>query len=190
MDNNIEVIGVDHGWSHVKTATTVFTTSIEENPSPTFFKHVLEYDNVMNDQRGIIYGQRKSVLEKEDIKNDVVSMIEDVIGNAVYRFSVGGGKTEEWDLDGLLMFASQTFLPHKGVSKDELLAKNEEEVRMLFREKAMEAYEVKEKEVGAEVMRFLEKQVVLRSVDKYWMEHIDNMDELRQEMNGNELSAL
>ena len=146
-------------------------------------KHVLEYDNVMNDQRGIIYGQRKSVLEKKDIKNDVVSMIEDVIENAVYRFSVGGSKTEEWDLDGLLMFASQTFMPHGGVSKDELLAKNEEEVRMLFREKAMKAYEVKEKEVGAEVMRFLEKQVVLRSVDKYWMEHIDNMDELRQGVN-------
>ena len=146
-------------------------------------KHVLEYDNVMNDQRGIIYGQRRSVLEKDDIKNDVISMVEDVIENAVYRFSVGKNKTEEWDIDGLLMFAGQTFLPHGGVTKEDITSKNEEEVRRMFREKAMSAYEIKEKEVGQEIMRFLEKQVVLRSVDKYWMEHIDNMDELRQGVN-------
>lgn len=146
-------------------------------------KHVLEYDNVMNDQRGIIYGQRRSVLEKDDIKNDVISMIEDVIENAVYRFSEGKNNTSEWDLDGLLIFASQTFLPHGIITKEEIIVKNEEEVRRLFREKAIAAYDFKEKEVGEDIMRFLEKQVVLRSVDKYWMAHIDNMDELRQGVN-------
>ena len=146
-------------------------------------KHVLEYDNVMNQQREIIYGQRRDVLTKENIRTDVVSMIEDVIESAVYRFSEGKEQTREWDLDGLLMFAGQTFLPHGGVRKEELSAMTEEEIRLRFRELAVAAYSAKEEEVGGEMMRFLERQVVLRAVDRNWMAHIDNMDELRQGVN-------
>ena len=146
-------------------------------------KHVLEYDNVMNQQREIIYGQRKDVLYKEDIKPDVISMIEDVIESAVYRFSESKEQTRDWDLDGLMIFAGQTFLPHGGINKEEIASLSEEEVRLKFRALAMAAYEHKEQEVGKDLMRFLEKQVVLRSVDKFWMAHIDNMDELRQGVN-------
>ena len=146
-------------------------------------KHVLEYDNVMNQQREIIYGQRRDVLTKENIRTDVISMIEDVIESAVYRFSEGKEKTGEWDLDGLLIFAGQTFLPHGGVRKEELAAMTEEEIRLRFRELAVAAYAAKEEEVGEEMMRFLERQVVLRAVDRNWMAHIDNMDELRQGVN-------
>ena len=146
-------------------------------------KHVLEYDNVMNQQREIIYGQRRDVLTKENIRTDVVSMIEDVIESAVYRFSEGKEQTKEWDLDGLLIFAGQTFLPHGGVRKEELSAMTEEEIRLRFRELAVAAYSAKEEEVGGEMMRFLERQVVLRAVDRNWMAHIDNMDELRQGVN-------
>lgn len=146
-------------------------------------KHVLEYDNIMNQQREIIYSQRKDVLFREDIKTNVISMIEDVIDNSVYRFSEGKEKTSEWDLDGLLIYAGQTYLPHGGIKKDELADMSEEEIRRKFREMAVAAYEKNEEQVGSEIMRFLEKQVVLRSVDKFWMAHIDNMDELRQGVN-------
>ncbi len=146
-------------------------------------KQVLEYDNIMNQQREIIYGQRRDVLFKEDIKNSVISMIEDVIENSVYRFSEGKEHTKNWDLEGLLIYGGQTFLPHDNITKEDIIQMSEEEVRMKFRERAVEAYEKNEQEVGSDVMRFLEKQVVLRSVDKFWMAHIDNMDELRQGVN-------
>lgn len=146
-------------------------------------KHVLEYDNIMNQQREIIYSQRKDVLFRDDLKTNVISMIEDVIDNSVYRFSEGKEKTSEWDLDGLLIYAGQTYLPHGGVKKEELVSMSEEEIRRKFRKMAVAAYEKNEEQVGSEIMRFLEKQVVLRSVDKFWMAHIDNMDELRQGVN-------
>ena len=146
-------------------------------------KHVLEYDNIMNQQREIIYSQRKDVLFRDDLKTNVISMIEDVIDNSVYRFSEGKEKTSEWDLDGLLIYAGQTYLPHGGIKKEELANMSEEEIRRRFREMAVAAYEKNEEQVGSEIMRFLEKQVVLRSVDKFWMAHIDNMDELRQGVN-------
>lgn len=146
-------------------------------------KHVLEYDNIMNQQREIIYSQRKDVLFRDDLKTNVISMIEDVIDNSVYRFSEGKEKTSEWDLDGLLIYAGQTYLPHGGIKKEELVSMSEEEIRRKFREMAVAAYEKNEEQVGSEIMRFLEKQVVLRSVDKFWMAHIDNMDELRQGVN-------
>lgn len=146
-------------------------------------KNVLEYDNVMNQQREIIYSQRRDVLTKENIRPDVISMIEDVIESAVYRFSEGKDKPSEWDLDGLMIYAGQTFLPHGGITKEEIAAMGEEAIRMRFRELAVGAYEEKEQEVDTEVMRFLERQVVLRAVDKNWMAHIDNMDELRQGVN-------
>jgi preprotein translocase subunit SecA len=146
-------------------------------------KHVLEYDNIMNQQREIIYSQRKDVLFRDDLKTNVISMIEDVIDNSVYRFSEGKEKTSDWDLDGLLIYAGQTYLPHGGIKKEELMSMSEEEIRRKFREMAVAAYEKNEEQVGTEIMRFLEKQVVLRSVDKFWMAHIDNMDELRQGVN-------
>lgn len=146
-------------------------------------KNILEYDNVMNQQREIIYGQRRDVLEKEDIRPDVISMIEDVIDGAVYRFSEGQDQPSKWDLSGLLMFGAQTFLPHGGVTQEQLSGMGEESIRLLFRDLALEAYDAKEQEIGTDLMRFLEKQVVLRAVDKNWMAHIDNMDELRQGVN-------
>ena len=143
-------------------------------------KQVLEYDNVMNQQREIIYRQRRDVLLSKNIKTNVISMIEDIIKNAVYRFSNGEEYIENWDMDGLLMYASQSFLPNNRVTKEELLKLSKEEIEKLFIEEAIEAYKQKEIEVSPEVMRFLEKQVVLRSVDSKWMDHIDAMDQLRQ----------
>lgn len=143
-------------------------------------KHVLEYDNVMNEQRQIIYEQRRVVLEEESVRSNVISMIEDVIEGAVYRFSQGKSYVEEWDLDGLIIYANQSFLPQGDVTKEDLLKLGDEEIRELFRERAIKAYEAKEAATEEEIMRFLEKQVVLRAVDSKWMDHIDGMDQLRQ----------
>ena len=193
-DDLLRVYGGDRIQSLLKMSTNddtpidnaLLTKSIEraqkavESRNFEMRKQVLEYDNVMNQQREIIYRQRRDVLLGEDMKTNVISMIEDVIENAAHRFSNGEEYVENWDMDGLLMYASQSFLPNGGVTKEELLNLSQEEIKMLFREKAMEAYEQKEESVSSEVMRFLEKQVVLRSVDSKWMEHIDAMDQLRQ----------
>ena len=193
-DDLLRVYGGDRIQSLLKMSTNddtpidnaLLTKSIEraqkavESRNFEMRKQVLEYDNVMNQQREIIYRQRRDVLLGEDMKTNVISMIEDVIENAAHRFSNGEEYVENWDMDGFLMYASQSFLPHGGVTKEELLNLSQEEIKMLFREKAMEAYEQKEEAVNSEVMRFLEKQVVLRSVDSKWMEHIDAMDQLRQ----------
>lgn len=143
-------------------------------------KQVLEYDNVMNQQREIIYNQRRDVLLSSNIKTNVISMIEDVIKNIINRFSNGEEYVENWDIEGLLIYFSQNFLPNNSVVKEDLLKLSQEEIKILFREKAIETYKQKEIEVSSEVMRFLEKQVVLRSVDNKWMDHIDAMDQLRQ----------
>lgn len=193
-DDLLRVYGGDRIQSLLKMSTNddmpidnaLLTKSIEraqkavESRNFEMRKQVLEYDNVMNQQREIIYRQRRDVLLGEDMKTNVISMIEDVIENATHRFSNGEEYVENWDLDGLVIFAGQSFLPNGGVTKDELSKLSGEEIRMLFREKAVAAYEQKEAAVGPDVMRFLEKQVVLRSVDSNWMEHIDAMDQLRQ----------
>ncbi|NLJ55782.1 MAG: preprotein translocase subunit SecA [Firmicutes bacterium] len=143
-------------------------------------KHILEYDDVLNQQREVIYRQRRQVLEGENLRDSILQMMDDVVENALLIYL--GDKTveEEWDLGGLRGYAQRIFLPGTDLHDAELesLAVAEIKEELLARAKA--CYEVREKEIGFEVMRELERVILLRVVDSRWMEHIDMMHELRQ----------
>jgi preprotein translocase subunit SecA len=143
-------------------------------------KHVLEYDDVMNQQREVIYGQRRRVLQGEDLGGYMEEIIRTTVLSAVERFAGGSKYPEEWDLKALLEYAERVFLPHGGVRPEDLIHLEGEEAKEWLLLKAMTEYQAKEKAFGAENMRELERQVTLRAVDAKWMNHLDAMDQLRQ----------
>ena len=138
-------------------------------------KHVLQYDDVMNSQREIIYAQRKQVLDGENLKNNVMSMIDDSIDRMVYSYESEGIITNS---ESLLQDIENSF----GITEVEALkndvAKPTDVIEEL-KNKTHDIYEAKEKEFGEENMRELERVVILKVVDQKWMDHIDDMDELK-----------
>ena len=138
-------------------------------------KHVLQYDDVMNSQREIIYAQRKQVLDGENLKNNVMSMIDDSIDRMVYSYESEGIITNS---ESLLQDIENSF----GITEVDALkndvAKPADVIEEL-KNKTHDIYEAKEKEFGEENMRELERVVILKVVDQKWMDHIDDMDELK-----------
>ncbi|MGI6227375.1 MAG: preprotein translocase subunit SecA [Peptococcales bacterium] len=143
-------------------------------------KHVLEYDDVMNQQREVIYAQRRKVLMGENIKESILDMIEKVVSRTVDSFSAESAYPEEWDLAGLLYACEQSFLPYHQLTKEKLANMEASEVRELLLEEAIKTYETREQELGEETLRELERLVLLKVVDAKWMDHLDAMDQLRQ----------
>jgi preprotein translocase subunit SecA len=143
-------------------------------------KNVLEYDDVMNEQRKVIYAQRRQVLQGEDIRESVLTMIKDVVNSSVDQFAAAQRYVEDWDITGLMEYAYTHFLPKKSVSADDLLKLEAEEARANLLDKALAEYAEREQSMGSETMRELERLVTLRSVDTKWMEHLDAMDQMRQ----------
>ena len=146
-------------------------------------KHVLEYDDVMNIQREVIYAQRQKVLDGEDLKENIRSMLENVVSSTVSSAlaQFGGRVTEE----GLSLLAAQfepIFCP-KGTLEErrqELLDKDAAQATEILHEIALNTYQAKETAYGEKLMRELERVVMLRVVDEYWMDNIDAMDDLNQ----------
>jgi preprotein translocase subunit SecA len=143
-------------------------------------KHILEYDDVLNQQREVIYKQRRQVLEGENLRDNIMQMISDVVEQALSLYADEKLHEEEWDLHGLLSYAERLFLPGGHFSIEELKALSREEIRERLFEAAGNFYDEREREIGSEVMRELERVVLLRTVDSKWMDHIDAMHELRQ----------
>jgi len=141
---------------------------------------VLEYDDVMNEQRKIIYAQRRLVLSGENIRDTVESMISDVVESALARFAGGQRHVEEWDLEGLMEYAYQHFLPNRTLTAEDLAKMEPEEAKETLLSNALMAYDMKEKAIGSDTMRELERIITLRVVDSKWMEHLDAMDQMRQ----------
>ena len=149
-------------------------------------KNVLEYDDVMNTQRNIIYDQRKKVLDGENIKDYIHSMIEDVVSRTLAsEFSAAGSITTREELNQVTAPFDKWFLP-SGSLEMPAGGYTKEALTEVVLQKAEEFYEKKEKslgvfpESGLSVMREFERVILLRVVDEYWMEHIDAMHELRQ----------
>ena len=142
-------------------------------------KNVLEYDDVINQQREVIYGERNKVLDGDDLKATIASMIEDVINEMVNQFAGEAKFSDEWDLAGLLAFTDQNILPQPGLKPDDIVGMTKSELIELLVEKTQERYEIRETELGSETMRDLEKAIMLRIIDDKWMDHIDAMDQLR-----------
>jgi len=146
-------------------------------------KNVLEYDDVINNQRMVIYKDRKKVLFGEDLKETVTAMIDDVIDKVVDSFAGDFKYSDEWDLEGLIAYVDQNILPGAEFEPEALLGMTKEEVKQLLGEKTHALYEAREQELGSEMMRDIEKAIMLRIIDNKWMDHIDAMDQLRNGIN-------
>jgi len=146
-------------------------------------KHVLEYDDVMNQQRELIYQQRMKVLQEQDLKEVVLQMIAESVARSVEIYCPDGVIPEEWDLTGLLSHAEQLYLPGHELEPADLEGVGREALKELLLDKATAAYEAREAELGEEVLRELEQVVLLRVVDEKWMDHLDAMDQLREGIN-------
>ncbi|CQB52000.1 Protein translocase subunit SecA [Syntrophomonas zehnderi OL-4] len=146
-------------------------------------KNVLEYDDVINQQRAVIYEERKKVLFGEDLKDTILSMIDDVIDQVVDSFAGEMKYSDEWDLEGLLVYIEQNVLPEHDFKRETLVGMTKPEVKELLQEKTRALYEEREKELGFETMREIEKAIMLRIIDNKWMDHIDAMDQLRNGIN-------
>ncbi|SHG53905.1 protein translocase subunit secA [Thermosyntropha lipolytica DSM 11003] len=142
-------------------------------------KMVLEYDDVINKQREVIYGERKKVLFGENLKETIFSMIDDVVDKVVDSFAGEARYADEWDLAGLMNYVEQNILPKPDFTEEDLKGMTRREVKSFLAEKTKDFYEQREQEIGSENMREIEKWIMLRIIDEKWMDHIDAMDQLR-----------
>lgn len=143
-------------------------------------KHVLQYDDVMNKQREVIYGERRRVLEGENLREHILGMLRSIIEKAVEMYTMESKYPEEWDIIGLENYLSNIFLP-KGILKIEDIESLDKDslVDRLYNI-GEERYKLKEEEIGEETFREIERVILLQVVDSKWMDHIDAMDQLRQ----------
>lgn len=142
-------------------------------------KNVLEYDDVINQQREVIYGERRKVLYGEELKETILSMMDDVIHQVVESFAGEAKYSDEWDLPGLYAYVEQNVLPIVDFKVDDLVGMTKHDMRDFLASRTKNLYEVREEELGAETMRDIEKAIMLRIIDEKWMDHIDAMDQLR-----------
>jgi len=151
-----------------------------ENRNFEMRKHVLDYDDVMNQQREVIYGQRRQVLTSEDLKENIQEMITCAIDRLVTTYCPEGVHQEEWDLQGLFTQAEQIFCLKKKIDQENFEDSGRQSIKDNLEEMALKAYEAREEELGAGMMRELERVLMLRVVDDKWMDHLDAMDQLRE----------
>ena len=142
-------------------------------------KNVLEYDNVMNTQREVIYAQRQKVLRGEDLRDNMLSFLRSLVENGVAEaLSECGGEINDESIRLVLAKFQGVFFPNGALDTSEGFTA--ESLTEKVYDLALQTYEKKEQSVGTEVMRELERIVMLRVVDEYWMENIDAMDDLKQ----------
>ncbi|HZG59698.1 MAG TPA: preprotein translocase subunit SecA [Anoxybacillus sp.] len=143
-------------------------------------KQLLQYDDVLREQREIIYRQRFQVLDAENIRDIVEKMIQSVIERVVNAHTPKEEMPEDWDLKGIIDYVNANLLHEGDVTVNDLRGKEPEEMIELIWEKVKERYDEKEQQIAPEQMREFERVVVLRAVDMKWMDHIDAMEQLRQ----------
>lgn len=151
-----------------------------ENNNFGIRKNLLEYDQVMNEQREVIYAERRRVLDGESMRDSIYKMISDIVENTIDTFIGDDQDPEEWDLTGL----NETLLPViplQTVTAERLGCKNKAEMKHALKQEATRLYEAKEAEFpNPELIRELERVFLLKTIDRKWMNHIDDMDQLRQ----------
>ncbi|WP_066505866.1 preprotein translocase subunit SecA [Abyssisolibacter fermentans] len=143
-------------------------------------KHVLQYDDVMNKQREVIYAERKKVLEGENLKDHIANMVSELISDAVGIYTSSSKYPEEWDLKSLESFLAKIFLPQGSLEFDNVEDLTIESLNEHIKNIAKDVYDKKEEEITSERMRDVERIILLKVVDSKWMDHIDAMDQLRQ----------
>ena len=143
-------------------------------------KHVLQYDDVMNQQREVIYGQRRQILMGEGLKENIMSMINQMIDQYMDLYANEKLYPEDWDVNSLAESCTNLFAPKGRLVPEELEKFSRDELKNELYSVAKEAYDLREAMFGADGMRELEKVVMLKVVDSKWIEHLDHMDMLRE----------
>ena len=185
INSLMEALGIDES---TPIENKMLTNSIEsaqrrvEERNFGIRRNVLQYDDVMNRQRELIYSQRDKVLNGESMYESIVSMVKEAIETTVKRYTSDDEQHETWNLEGLRDY----FLGWLATDADfryttqELEDTDREDIIALLNDRAMNIYQKKEEQYGDNLMRELERVILLKTVDRYWMDHIDNMDELRK----------
>ncbi len=185
LENMMRTLRVDEGMPiESKLLTKIIESSQKKVEGQNFSirKNVLNYDDVMNTQREIIYKQRSQVLDGEDLHESILKMMEDLIDSTVDLYLVDDDDKDNWNLVGLKDYFLGWLLTEEDLSfdEDELDDVTKEDIRNALKEKAGEIYQAKEEEYGSEIMRELERVILLKVVDTKWMAHIDDMEELKK----------
>ena len=185
INNLVEALGIDED---TPIENKMLTNSIEsaqrkvEERNFGIRRDVLQYDDVMNRQREIIYSQRDKVLNGESVRDSIVNMIKESIAETVKTYTANDETHDDWNLDGLRDYyrgwlAGDDDFQYDAQGLEDL---ERQDLVDTLTDRAMSIYDKKEAQYGGEIMRELERVILLKTVDRYWMDHIDNMDELRR----------
>ena len=143
-------------------------------------KHVLEYDDVMNQQREVIYAQRKKILVENNLRENIMDMVTRVVDRTMVMYAPPEVYSEEWDLPALIAYAEEFYAPPNTLTVEHLQTLSREELNEYLQKLAVDYYEQREESITPGIMRELENLVMLKVVDSHWMQHLDAMDMLRE----------
>lgn len=185
IQNMMDTLGVDED---TPIENRILSSSIEnaqakvEGRNFGIRKNVLQFDDVMNKQREIIYGQRCKVLDGENIRDYIQKMISDSIDSAMEQYLGNSDIREEWNIDGLRYHFLGWILDEGDLKYDMKTLENtpKDEIRAFIQKKADDKYAARETQFGEELTRELERVILLKNVDRHWIDHIDAMDDLRK----------
>lgn len=185
ITNMMEALNVDENTPiQSKMLTNVIESSQKKIEGRNFNirKNVLNYDDVMNTQREIIYGQRQKVLNGEDIHEYILTMIHDFVDNCVNMYLFDDEIHDDWNLEGLKdhlagIITVEDDFKYNAQELDEI---TKEDITKMLNERAESIYKKRETDLGKELLREIERVVLLKVVDSKWMAHIDDMDELKK----------
>ncbi|MDI9502301.1 MAG: preprotein translocase subunit SecA [Peptoniphilaceae bacterium] len=143
-------------------------------------KHVLQYDDVMNKQRQVIYQERKRVLDGENMHESVMGMLEEIVEGGVLQYTQNSDDRSLWNLDGLSHYLQSAFMPKEILESIKETPQNRKDLTDTIIGASKAYYQERESRIGEETMREMERVIMLQVVDAKWMDHIDAMDQLRQ----------
>ena len=143
-------------------------------------KQVLQYDDVMNQQREVIYKERRKVLEQADLRTTVMEFTHKIVDRALTMYCPPEAYSEDWDLKNLVKYCEEFFAPFGELKEGDLADLSREELGEYLHNLADSIYASREEDISPEIMRELENLVMLKVVDNHWMEHLDAMDMLRE----------
>jgi len=145
-------------------------------------RNLLDYDDVLNQQREVIYSQRRRVLEGENMKQPILDMVEEIVDRLIGEYTVEQGFLDDENAHALLERAEEYFVRKGAIPLEELTDREKNDVRPILIEEARSFYDSRESELSPDIMRELERVVLLRTVDRHWMYFIDVMHQLRHEI--------
>ena len=185
LQNLMKTLNVDEGMPiESKFLTRIIESSQKKVEGNNFSirKNVLNYDDVMNTQREIIYKQRSQVLDGEDLHESIMKMMDELIESTVASYLVDEDVKDDWNLVGLKEHFLGWLIGTEDLAfeDDDIASVERADIITALKDKAKEIYDAKEAEYGTEIMRELERVILLKVVDTKWMAHIDDMEELKK----------